>query len=236
MANRVAANYTSSGGLTTHEISFTAPAAGSRLIVAIICPGEIEPGGLYLPADTSRNFVLDAAVNAFYTVGGGTATIFSIISNGTETLLHVEPSFIDNADVLVWERDDCPAVLSSDTVEDDTTSLAMGVEIPDHGPGGLLVAVAHSNTNVSGNLTLGGMPTLTNYRNGVGVTGKRNVSSATPPAAGEYTWSVSGFPPPPFGGDAGLAVVTYGSPPGAAAVSRPTISLPRAAAQRASVW
>jgi hypothetical protein len=237
VANRVLVDVYPSSNSNSQTLTFASkPAAGSRVIAALFGSWEIQPDSIYIASAPTREITLDAAVNAWYSEDGGMGTVYSFISDGTETGIRID--FISAAAVsgVVWERDDCPLLLSTDATEGDSiTSLDLEPEISPHGPGGLMVVMARADSGPSSGFTLSGagLPSMTTHRAGVSSNGVGTITlkSGLPPAAGTYAWTASGFLTSSFLN--GFLVVSYGTepPPAASAV---TVS--PAAAHRATTW
>ncbi len=196
MTNRIAATYAGGVSTATHTITFTAPTAGSRLILVV---------SSYYDVATPSGWIKDLGPSAFnfgfiYSkIAAGTETSVSLALGGPESRVHA----------VLYERDDCPTVLYSGTASGSfVTDLSTIVTVPADASGRAF-AVVNSPAGPSGGALTWNQGLGQDYAPGA-ASSSSFFASGPLPASGSRTYTASGITVSGLESSL-LGVVGYGS-------------------------
>ncbi|MCK2222073.1 fibronectin type III domain-containing protein (plasmid) [Actinomadura sp. ATCC 31491] len=199
MANRVAATYAQATARTTHTISFTAPAAGSRLILLISSYNTVS--SVMTGAQAWTQDVGFIPWNSLY--------VYSRIATGTETTVTITVASSDaRVHAVLHERDDCPTKLFQQTIAVPVaaTTISATATVP-AGAAGRVFTVLNTSD--------GSNPTGVTYNQGLvssftaaGTGSGSAFATGAMPAAGSRTWTANNITASEENG--GWVVIGYG--------------------------
>ncbi len=197
MTNRVAATYAGSVSQTGHTVSWTAPTAGSRLIVLVSTFNTVSS----VSSGWTQDFGPGSGYNYVYA--------YSRIATAGDTSITITLSSADTrVHVTVYERDDCPDLLfTAFGTATSATSVSANATVPAVS-GGRVFAVVNSPGGPSGGSITWNQSQTQDYSAGASSSSSFFASGAYP-TAGAQTYTGSGLTS--SSNAAGLLVIGYGT-------------------------